>query len=388
MTKPAAAAKPVHIFKPGRWTTMAGETIEFSEADLQATAAAFSPQVSKAPFVLGHPATDDPAQGWVASLQASARGLFATPAQVDPAFAEAVNAGRYGTVSAKFYRPLDAGNPVPGVWYLRHVGVLGAQNPALKGLDSPAFAEADDGCVCFAEGVAFSEWDDMTNASLWRRFRDWLIGDKGLAVADEVIPGHLVQGLEQAAQDKMRQSLVAEPQTAPSFSEPNPLPETTVTPEEKAALEEENAQLKARLAQVQANEAKALAQRAHAAHVAFCEDLASQARLLPAGVPLAVATLDHLASQAGAVEFGEGEARASLFEGFKAFLAAQPAQVSFGESATHGRAAGAAVDLNDAEAIVAAATRYQRQSEADGSSMSYAHAVAHVAAGSGRGAGR
>jgi 16S rRNA C1402 N4-methylase RsmH len=33
----------------------------------------------------------------------------------------------------------------------------------------------------------------------------------------------------------------------------------------------------------------------------------------------------------------------------------------------------------DPEALAAAATRYQTQSEADGTPMSYAHAVSHVA---------
>lgn len=361
MTKPAAAEKPVHIFKPGRWTTMAGETIEFSEADLQATAAAFNPSVSKAPFVLGHPATDDPAQGWVASLQTTTRGLFAVPAQVDPVFAEAVNAGRYGTVSAKFYRPTDASNPVPGVWYLRHVGVLGAKNPALKGLDSPAFAGAeDDGCVSFQEGVAFSGWDDQTNASLWRSLRNWLIGDKGLSVADAVIPPYQVQSLEQAAQDEMREALnekVVVPEATTwraalpvNFSDPNPLPEIIVTPAEKAALEARNADLEKQLAQVQSDKDKVQAAQTHAAHVAFCEDLAGQARLLPAQQAVAVAALDHLAAQPALVEFGEGDAKAPLLDGFKAFLAALPAQVTFGESATNERAAGQAAGAADEDA--------------------------------------
>ena len=113
-----------------------------------------------------------------------------------------------------------------------------------------------------------------------------------------------------------------------------------MTPEQKAALEAENTQLKTQLAQVQANEAKALADKTHAANVAFCENLASQAKLLPAHQALAVATLDHLAAQGATVEFGEGDAKGSLLDGFKAYLAAQPAQVTFGESATHGRAAG------------------------------------------------
>lgn len=53
---PQAAArspKPLHIFKPGRWTTVAGETIEFTEAEVRAMAAAYSPAKHKAPIVVG-----------------------------------------------------------------------------------------------------------------------------------------------------------------------------------------------------------------------------------------------------------------------------------------------------------------------------------------------
>lgn len=309
MTQPAApstaataAPKPLHIFKPGRWTTMAGEVIEFSEADLRASAAAFSPALSKAPIVIGHPATDDPAQGWVAALHATERGLFATPTQVDPAFAQAARAGRYGTVSAKFYRPTDAGNPVPGVWYLRHVGMLGAQSPALKGLDSPAFAGPGDseGGVCFAQGVAFGEWEETPQPE----------------------PAPV---LAQASPD----SII-------------PTPEASVTPEEKAALVARNNELEAQMAAMQADNAKAQAAQRHAANLAFCEDLGAQARLAPAVRPLAVALLDHLAEQSAPVQFGEGEAQAPLLDAFKAFLAALPKQVQFGETATSERAAGAA----------------------------------------------
>lgn len=349
MTKPAAAAKLLHIFKPGRWTTMAGETIEFSQEDLQATAAAFSPALSKAPIVIGHPATDDPAQGWIAQLKATERGLFATPAQVDPAFAEAANAGRYGALSAKFYRPLDPNNPVPGVWYLKHVGALGAQNPAVKGLDDPAFAAAeDDGCVCFQEGVAFGGWEDKTNAGLWRSLREFFIGKFGQADADAVIPSYEVQSLEQAAQDELRRP--AEEPTAtpatPAFSEPvNPL-ETPMplTPEQIAAIEAENAKLKAQLA-------KAAADKLHTEHVAFCESIPAN-KLLPAWRGVAVATLDTFAAQPKPVEFGE--AKAPLADKFKAFLQSLPASVQFGEHATTGKAGAPTGDKNpllaDAEA--------------------------------------
>ena len=91
----ATAPKPLHIFKPGRWTTVAGESIEFGEADLQATAQAYDPKISKAPLVVGHPKTDAPAQGWAASLAVSGRGLYAAADKVDPEFAEEVRAGRW-----------------------------------------------------------------------------------------------------------------------------------------------------------------------------------------------------------------------------------------------------------------------------------------------------
>lgn len=64
---------------------------------------------------------------------------------------------------------------MPGVWYLRHIGFLGEHPPGVKGLDDPEFAEAD-GCVCFQEGVAFGEWDGMTNANLWRNLRECVNG--------------------------------------------------------------------------------------------------------------------------------------------------------------------------------------------------------------------
>jgi hypothetical protein len=327
---PQNAPKLLHIFKPGRWTTMAGEAIEFSQADLQASAAAYDPRVSKAPIVIGHPTTDAPAKGWAMAAIATERGLFVTPEKVDAAFAEEVKAGRWGAVSVKFYRPTEPTNPVPGSWYIRHVGFLGAANPAVKGLDDPAFANtADDGCACFVQAVALSEYDDVTNAALWRNLREHLIGTVGQDKADAVIPGYMVASLEQAAQDEVREAAAEGADTpTPAFSELNPK-EKPVTPEEKAALEAENTRLRGELA---ANKAAQI----HAANVAFCE---GQAGVLPAWRAVAVATLDHLAAQPEVVQFGEGDAIAPLADQLKAMLAALPAAVQFGESATKARAA-------------------------------------------------
>lgn len=329
-----APTKPLHIFAPGKHTTLAGEVIEFSLADIQATAAAFNPALSKAPIVIGHPATDDPAQGWAAGLSANERGLFASAEKLDPAFAEGVRAGRYGTVSSKFYRPTDPNNPVPGVWYLRHIGFLGAAAPGVKGLDDPAAAFAaaeDDGCVCFAEGVAFAGWEDMTNARMWRRMRDWFIGKFGQEEADAVLPSWDVSEIEQAAAREV---------SPPAFAERHPPPEeSTVTEAEAAQLRASHAASEQRVAVLEAEKRASLTAAAHTANVSFAESLLTQGRLLPAWKDVAVATLDHLAAQAAPVEFGEGTAKAPLIDGLRAMLEKLPVQVEFAETATRERAA-------------------------------------------------
>ena len=327
----ATTHKPLQIFKPGRHTANSGASLAFSESDLAASAAAYDPAVFQAPIVVGHPKTDDPAYGWVRALSFADGALEASPDQVDPAFAEIVSAGRYKKISAAFYSPDAPNNPVPGVYYLRHVGFLGAAAPAIKGLRSPEFADAEEGIV------EFSDWDDVTNASLWRAFREWLIGKFGQDEADKVIPGYQVQSLEQSAQRELDKSFdaPAEATPAPLFSEQNlPIDQptakeaSTVTPEEAAALEAENTQLKEQLRQ---NRFAGI----HAGNVAFAEGLITAGKVLPAEQAVVVATLDHFANQDTPVEFAEGDENKPLLDGLKSLLERLPKAVEFSELATH-----------------------------------------------------
>ncbi|VUX47865.1 conserved hypothetical protein [Candidatus Defluviicoccus seviourii] len=158
---PATAAdgtpRTMQIFRAGTHTDSRGRTLTFSAADIAATAAAYAPDVHEAPLVVGHPAMDDPAYGWVESLHATGDGVLeATPHQVDPAFAEMVAEGRFKRVSASFYAPDAATNPAPGVWYLRHVGFLGAHPPAVKGLRPVQFSAGADGLVTIEFASALS----------------------------------------------------------------------------------------------------------------------------------------------------------------------------------------------------------------------------------------
>lgn len=368
MNKP----KPIQIFKPGKHVAMSGAALSFSESDLAATAAAYDPAKHEAPFVIGHPKHDDPAYGWVKSL-AFADGLDAEPHQIDPAFADMVERGAFKKISASFYSPDSPSNPVPGVYYLRHVGLLGAQPPAVKGLRNPSFADAEEGVVEFAE------WYDVDNASLWRSLREWIIGKFGQDEADKVVPGYTVKNLEQSAQDELKEAQTAVA-AAPAFTEKG----DEMSAEDKArlaALETENAALKARDAAFAEAEKKRTSDARHTGHVEFAEGLIKDGKLLPAHKGETVAMMDHLASQEQPVEFGEGDAKKPLIDAFKAFLQAQPKQVEFAEVSGNA-GAGDALDVSDAAAVAAKAVEFQEAEAKAGRTISVTDAVQHVTKGS------
>lgn len=319
--------KPLHIFKPGKHVATSGDSFSFSESDLTATVLAYDPARHEAPLVIGHPKHDAPAAGWVQSLSASTEGLVATPTQVDPAFAELVSKGSFKKISASFYHPDSPNNPVPGVYYLRHVGFLGAQPPAVKGLRPIELADSDEGVI------EFGDFGHETSASLWRRLRDFLIGDRGLEVADQVIPDWQINSLAEAAHEH-------EPR--PSFSEParSITEESTVTPEEIAAMKAENDRLKGQVQQHQEETRKDRLDAIHNGHVAFAEGLVSEGRLLPKHAPALIAALDFAESSDQPLEFGEGTERQPVTTGLKAIFSDLPKQIDFAEQASKGRHGG------------------------------------------------
>ncbi|MBF0453259.1 MAG: DUF4200 domain-containing protein [Magnetococcales bacterium] len=141
------------IFQAGRHQDISGTTVSITKVELDKTASAYQPTRHEAPLVIGHPQDDAPAWGWVSKLSVKNATLQASVQQVDPAFRQIVQAGRYKKVSASFYTPTAANNPVPGTYYLRHVGFLGAQPPAIKGLGDVSFNEAESGVLTFSGAV-------------------------------------------------------------------------------------------------------------------------------------------------------------------------------------------------------------------------------------------
>lgn len=316
----------IHVFRAGTHVTAAGEQIEFTQADLAASAAAYDPALHEAPLVIGHPKGDAPAYGWVKGLQADGDDLYIVPDQLNPEFAEMHRSGAFKKRSLKWYRPTDPLNPKPGVWYPQHLGFLGATPPAIKGLKPVELAQSDN-----LVEVEFSQWEDRTIARLFRRLREWFIAQHGQEAADQVIDSYSVDALaEEAARDK-------DPEVfpAPAFAEASITnEEILVTPEEKAALEAENTRLKQQVAAAEARDKTARQAAIRTTAVQFCQALVGEGKVLPAEKDSVVGLL-VLAATAQPVEFGEGDGavtEAPLVR-LESLLKALPKRVEFAEVA-------------------------------------------------------
>lgn len=320
------------IFKAGKHRAMNGKVYEFSDADLAQIVAAYDPGLAQAPHVLGHPKTDDPAWAWVKSIGIDENGhLYSEQEQIDPAFAEIVEAGRYKGRSAAFYGPNDAGNPKPGGYYLRHVGWLGAVAPSVKGL-GPAFSEeAGDDLIEFADGLADGFWVK----DILRGLRDWMIDKFSLDEANKVIPAWAIDNVERS--DKPAFADVQDPadQTDPP-ADPAPEPE----PAADAAFAERQAQLDAREAAIAAREAAtgadqvAFAQAARTAargeDTTFVDDLVLAGKL-PPGHADQVKTLLGVLDGDEQISFAQGEDGPR--DQLRALLSGLGQVITFGEAA-------------------------------------------------------
>jgi hypothetical protein len=338
----------IHIFRAGSHVAMSGQALEFSESDLAASAAAYDPAKHEAPITVGHPTHDAPAYGWVRSVSAGADGLTADPAQVDPAFAEMVTAGRFKKVSASFFAPGAKANPVPGVWYLRHVGFLGAQPPAVKGLRQAEFAEAAEDVVTveFGEAGAFYGLKQF-----FTRFREWMLVNHGQDAADQVAPGYLADTMDAAARDEAGEDAAdaALSPTGQMFSDPaasaaHQTQGVDMSDADKARLAEleaENATLKVKSAEFSERETRLAALETVARRTEIAAFIATQVqagRVLPAEQAGMAAFMESLHT-ADVVEFGEGGDKVSKPAGdwLRDFVARLPARVDFSERARNGQ---------------------------------------------------
>ena len=283
------------IFRAGTRTDANGNTVTITEADLAAAAQAYDPKVHEAPIVVGHPKADAPAYGWVKSLGVQNGVLTADFAQVDEGFADLVKAGRYKKVSASFYPPTSPNNPKPGVWTLRHVGFLGAQPPAVKGLSA----------ISFAEGEVYVEFTES--------------------------PPPPENHENKETPMSLEQELAAEKAA-------------------REAAEKKAAESQAELKKLQDEQHAALRDGAHEQNAEFAEGLVKEGRLKPADKDLVVKVLDFAEYPDDVTaDFGEGSKKQPLSAALRAFFTAVlPKQIQAGEMAKGETPSGLAADFAEA----------------------------------------
>jgi hypothetical protein len=146
----------------GEHTDSDGDLVNIDTAFLEAVVANFNQtkHLHEPPAVIGHPKADAPAYGYVEELRVHNGRLQRKFSQVNPQFEELVKTGAYKKRSDAFYLDpaIAPGGLVPA---LRHVGFLGAQPPAIKGIQDIHFA-GDGGKTVSVEvdtAISFSEGD-------------------------------------------------------------------------------------------------------------------------------------------------------------------------------------------------------------------------------------
>lgn len=325
--------RTIEVFRPGTFTPMVGAAISYSADDLRAIAAAYDGNAAPAPVVVGHPKTDDPAFGWIKGFRfdETSQRLLADVGELEPAFSDAVGAGRYKRVSLSFFPPTSPANPKPGTWYPKHLGFLGAAAPAVTGLKPVSFA-ADDDAISFEFASGARE-----SAGLFRRMRDWMIDQFGLETADRVLPDYEIRWLDDIADLPDAPSPSAF--SAPALEEePMSQPAKPPATADFAAREADIAQREQRIAERERT-------IAHDANVAFAAQLVDSGRLLPAQRERLVVVLDAVDAGESSVSFAAGEAAQRPGDALRAMLKDLPQSVPLGRVPADAPDAGASVSF-------------------------------------------
>ena len=313
-----AEPTPLNLLRPGTFVDIHGNRVTVTRDQLADMAASYDP-ADPAPYVYGHPKHDDPAMGWVGSLRMDGDTLQALPGDVTPELSEAVRTHRYRKVSASYYPPDHPSNPKPGHTTLKHVGLLGAMAPAIKGLGLiPAFAADDASAVTIPQQEpVMADTTDTPDPAVALSERETAISTREGAVADK-----------------------------------------------EAALVEREATLIA-----------ADRLRVHQEHVAFAEGLVADAKLAPAGKELVIGLLDQLQPLA-VVSFGEADGEIAPAAALrKLFEGAQPV-VALGEAAPASDAA--EIIESDPNAIATQAIAFMEAEQSAGRTITIQQAVRHV----------
>ena len=330
----------IEILRTGSFTGVGGASASFTIADLDRLAASYDAKAAPAPVVIGHPALDAPAHGWVKGLERRGDRLVAKLESLSRPLVEAVRAKAYRKVSAAFYGPERASNPVRGQRYLRHIGFLGAKQPAIPGLGVVAFA--DDAELRADETEITFEFADGADSD--------------------------------AAHDDTQNH-----NTSTDTSKETDMADDAAR---AAALDAREADLKKQsedLAAQQRQFADAQRQQIHAGNVAFADGLIARGTLVPGGKEDLVLFMDSIAAN-DVVAFSDDKngGKSAPLRYFRSLFDGAKPVVNLGKRVSDAETGDVAF-ADDADAIALAAQKLVAEAARDGRTITIDQAVMQVA---------
>lgn len=361
--------KPFEVFRTGEHTDSKGRKVTITADDLTHIAANFNAELAAAPLVVGHPRTDDPAYGWAKAFTVEGDRLLAHPDQVETQFSKMVEEGRFKNRSISLYGPSDPANPVPGGFYPRHIGFLGAQAPAISGLKPVEFSAATD-THDFQSPLQQAE--DVLGAIGWimNGFRR-LFEASGL---DGTMATQFSQVTPNPEEDNMKKTILSGAAHAAGLSAPAA---ASVSADfSQADLEAERAKLDAERADFAQSQATVRAAE-DAALVDALEAAGKVPPALKAGLAEFMAALPHDAP----FEFSQADgtkAKASPRDFFREMIGGAKAQINFSELSDEDGDGEAKAVAPDAQSIASQAVAFQKEQSDAGVTISIPQAVAHV----------
>lgn len=328
----------IEIFRGGLQTDSAG-TEHDGDALIDKALAAFNAAEHEPPVVIGHPADNAPAYGWVQALKRATKDgaavLLAKFRDVVPEFADLAKRGLYKKRSAAFYPD----------GRLRHVGFLGAAPPAVKGLADIGFADANQISFEFS-----TKGDDkMTFNEFMEIFKFWKAVEKDPTL---------------------------ELPTAPAATAQPAKPEKTFTEADIEAARKEAAAAEREKADAEFAEKAQQAQRAARgeAIAAWCDKSLAEGKIAPAWIKSGIKQFCERMDAETELQFGEqADQKATPLAWFQKFIEELPRLVDFSEIAKRGKNMGAGDAAGKLDALV-------KQKMAADKEVSYSAAFAEAQA--------
>ena len=139
-----------HIFNTGKHKDSKGRIKEWTTDDLDKIVYQSKNVHKDSPICVGHPQSNTPAYGWLTNVQRIGNGLYCEFKDVQKEFVEAVKKGLFKNRSLSLDGDLN----------IRHLAFLGAQAPAIKGLEHFCFADDSN-----AQTFEMTEFSDIENES-------------------------------------------------------------------------------------------------------------------------------------------------------------------------------------------------------------------------------